>query len=106
MPTERSWNSAHRSGVRYTHIRRAAFARYARRSRARSTNNDTETTMRAVASLVAWVLCCACASALAQAPQPTQRIRGDIVAVDGLNLQVKARTGENVAIKLADNYTV
>ena len=62
--------------------------------------------MRALPSLVAWVLCCACASVLAQAPQPTQRIRGDIVAVDGLNLQVKARTGETLAIKLADNYTV
>jgi hypothetical protein len=62
--------------------------------------------MRALPSLVAWVVCGACASVLAQAPQPTQRIRGDIVAVDGLNLQVKARTGETLAIKLADNYTV
>jgi len=43
---------------------------------------------------------------LAQAPQPTQRIRGDIVAIDGLNFQVKARAGETLAIKLADNYTV
>lgn len=37
---------------------------------------------------------------------PTQRIRGDIVALDATNLQVKSRSGETVAIKLADNYTV
>jgi hypothetical protein len=52
------------------------------------------------------VLCFAYAAALAQAPLPTQRIRGDIVALDGLNLQVKSRTGEALAIKLAENYTV
>jgi hypothetical protein len=47
-----------------------------------------------------------CASAVAQAPLPTQRIRGDVVALDGLNMQVMSRTGEALAIKLADNYTV
>jgi hypothetical protein len=46
------------------------------------------------------------ATALAQAPLPTQRIRGDVTALDGVNLQVKSRSGEALAIKLADNYTV
>jgi len=50
-------------------------------------------------------MCCVCA-ALAQAPLPTQRIRGDVVAVDGLSLQVRSRTGEALGIKLAENYTV
>jgi hypothetical protein len=44
--------------------------------------------------------------ALAQVPAPTQRIRGDVVAVDGLNLQVKERSGEMLTIKLAENYVV
>ena len=47
-------------------------------------------------------LCCLCTAALAQAPLPTQRIRGDLVALDGLNLQVKSRTGEAFAVKLAE----
>lgn len=42
----------------------------------------------------------------APAPQPMQRIRGDIVAVDGLNVQVRTRSGETLAVKLADNYSV
>ena len=42
----------------------------------------------------------------AQAPLPTQRVRGEIVALDGLNLQVKSRTGEALAIKLTENYAV
>jgi hypothetical protein len=41
-----------------------------------------------------------------QAPPQTQRIRGDIVSVDGLNLQVKERSGQTLAVKLADNFTV
>ena len=48
----------------------------------------------------------ACGSVLAQAPAPTQRIRGDVIALDGLSLQVKSRSGETLAIKLADNYVV
>ncbi|HWZ71173.1 MAG TPA: hypothetical protein VN326_06800 [Casimicrobiaceae bacterium] len=43
---------------------------------------------------------------LAQTPAPTQRIRGDVVSVDGLNLRVKERSGETLTIKLADNYVV
>ena len=62
--------------------------------------------MRYLSALSSCLLCGLCATALAQAPQPTQRIRGDIVALEGLALQVKARTGETVAIKLADNYSV
>jgi len=48
------------------------------------------------------------ASSLAQAPgaPPTQRIRGDVTALDGLNMQVKSRTGETLTVKLAENYTV
>jgi len=59
--------------------------------------------------LDAIILCLAlgvCATAQAQTPLPTMRIRGDVVALDGLNLQVKSRTGETLPIKLADNYTV
>src|SRR3977135_3964112 len=44
--------------------------------------------------------------ARAQTAAPTQRIRGDVVSVDGLNLQVKERSGEMLTIKLAENYVV
>ena len=44
-------------------------------------------------------------SAQTAAP-PTQRIRGDVIALDGLNLQVQSRSGERLAVKLADSYTV
>jgi len=44
--------------------------------------------------------------ALAQAPASTQRIRGDVVSVDGLVLQVKERSGQLLSIKLAENYVV
>ena len=47
-----------------------------------------------------------CAAAIAQAPPPTQRIRGDIVTLDGLNLQVKSRTGEALTVKLSESYGV
>jgi hypothetical protein len=57
-------------------------------------------------SLALCLLLFACGSVLAQAPAPTQRIRGDVVALDGLSLQVKSRSGETLAIKLADNYVV
>jgi hypothetical protein len=40
------------------------------------------------------------------APAPTQRIRGDVAALDGLSLQVKSRTGEIVTVKLAETYSV
>jgi hypothetical protein len=62
--------------------------------------------MRHVSSFALCLLCGLTAAALAQAPLPTQRIRGDVAALDGLNLQVKSRAGEMLAVKLAENYAV
>ncbi len=64
--------------------------------------------MRRASTIVCLVLLNLIASAaLAQAPAaPTQRIRGDVIAVDGQALKVRSRTGEAVDVKLADNYTV
>ena len=62
--------------------------------------------MKHIFSLGSCLLLLLCASALAQTPAPTQRIRGDVVAIDGSNLQVKARSGETLSVKLADNYVV
>ena len=63
--------------------------------------------MPVVVRLACWLLCCLGGVALAQAPAaPTQRIRGDIVALDGLNLQLRSRTGESLTVKLAENYAV
>jgi hypothetical protein len=61
--------------------------------------------MKNAASVVLCLVLCICAAA-AQTPAPTQRIRGDVVAIDGFNLQVKSREGEALAIRLAENYTV
>jgi len=65
-----------------------------------------EETMKHASSLALCLLAFLYGSALAQTPAPTQRIRGDVAALDGLNLQVKSRSGEMLAIKLADNYVV
>ena len=64
--------------------------------------------MRPLTALANALIWCVATTAIAQAPAaaPAQRIRGDVVAVDGLNLQVRSRTGELVAVKLAENYTV
>ncbi len=62
--------------------------------------------MKLVFSLGFSLLLLLCGSALAQTPAPTQRIRGDVVAIDGPNLQVKSRSGETLAVKLADGYVV
>jgi len=62
--------------------------------------------MKHTFSLALCLVLFACGFVLAQAPAPTQRIRGDVVALDGLSLQVKSRSGETLAIKLADNYVV
>jgi hypothetical protein len=44
---------------------------------------------------------------LAQAPAlPTQRVRGDVVSLDGYELKVKSRSGEALTVKLAETYTV
>ncbi len=45
--------------------------------------------------------------ALAQAPaNPPVRIRGTVEKIDGNMLTVKARNGQSMTVKLADNYTV
>ena len=46
------------------------------------------------------------AAAGVAAQAPTQRIRGDVAALDGTTLTVKTRSGESLTVKLADNYTV
>lgn len=50
------------------------------------------------------VACLLCAQSFAQ--PATRRIRGEVVAIDGLALQVRTRTGENVAINLDEKYAV
>jgi len=63
--------------------------------------------MRSTKLLVCLLLNCATLAAMAQAPAaPPQRIRGDVVSIDGQALKVRSRTGEVVDVKLADNYTV
>ena len=63
--------------------------------------------MRLALMLACLLLNCVTDAAWAQAPAtPPQRIRGDVVALDGQNLQVRSRTGEMFNVKLADNYTV
>jgi hypothetical protein len=64
--------------------------------------------MHRATALAGLFLCCFAEAVLAQAPAaaPTERIRGDVVALDGLNLQVRSRTGESLTVKLAENYTV
>jgi hypothetical protein len=65
-----------------------------------------EEIMKHASSLALCLFLFLCGYVLAQAPVPTQRIRGDVVALDGLSLQVNSRSGEMLAIKLADNYVV
>lgn len=62
--------------------------------------------MKHASALALCLLLFLCGPVVAQAPAPTQRIRGDVVALNGLSLQVKSRSGEMLAIKLADNYVV
>jgi hypothetical protein len=62
--------------------------------------------MKHISLLALGALVCWCGATLAQTTPPTQRIRGDVIALDGKNLQVKSRSGETLAIKLADNYAV
>ena len=45
-------------------------------------------------------------ASIAVAQSASQRVRGDVVALDGNLLQVKTRTGEALTVKLADNYAV
>ena len=63
--------------------------------------------MRTAKLFFCLLLNCAALAAMAQAPAaPTQRIRGDVVSIDGQALKVRSRTGEVLDVKLADNYTV
>ncbi len=45
-------------------------------------------------------------ASMAAAQSPSQRVRGDVVALDGNTLQVRTRAGEALSVKLADNYAV
>jgi hypothetical protein len=60
--------------------------------------------VRAIAALV---VAAASAAAFAQAPaSPPVRIRGTVEHLDGNMLAVKARSGESMKVKLADNVVV
>ncbi|TMG96197.1 MAG: hypothetical protein E6H73_03130 [Betaproteobacteria bacterium] len=62
--------------------------------------------MDRIRSLVLLVLClCVVAGGPARA-QTASRIRGHIVSVNGSALQLKADSGQTLAVKLADRYTV
>ncbi len=60
---------------------------------------------RLAADLLVLSLLFSCVT-LAQTPATTQRIRGDVTSIDGLNLQAKERSGQLLTIKLAENYVV
>ena len=47
-----------------------------------------------------------CSLALAQAPQPTQRLRGTVESFDGSTLVMKERSGELLRLALADKLSV
>ncbi|HEY8067828.1 MAG TPA: hypothetical protein VIF38_02970 [Burkholderiales bacterium] len=60
-----------------------------------------------IRSIAALLLAAVSAVAIAQAPaSPPLRIRGVVEKMDGTNMTVKARGGESVTVKLADNYAV
>jgi hypothetical protein len=56
--------------------------------------------------LLAAGLALLCSIALAQAPAPTQRLRGTVKSFDGSTLVLAERSGETVALALADNFSV
>jgi hypothetical protein len=56
--------------------------------------------------LLAAGLALLCSIALAQAPSPTQRLRGTVKSFDGSTLVLAERSGETVALALADNFSV
>ncbi len=57
--------------------------------------------------LAALLVAAVSAAALAQAPaNPPVRIRGTVEKIDGQMLTVKARNGETMTVKLADNFAV
>jgi len=55
-------------------------------------------------SLVLLVACLVCVSSFAQ--PATRRIRGEIIGIDALVLQVRTRLGENLTIALDEKYAV
>ena len=58
-------------------------------------------------TIAAFLLVAVSSLALAQAPaNPPVRIRGTVEKLDGNMLTVKARNGQSMTVKLADNYTV
>ena len=60
-----------------------------------------------IRGMTALLIAAVSAAALAQAPaNPPVRVRGTVEKIDGQNLLVKARNGENVTIKLPDNFVV
>ena len=60
---------------------------------------------RSVGLLLLFVAAClACVHAVAQ--PAGRRIRGDVTALDGLQLQVRTRTGEDLTIALDEKYAV
>jgi hypothetical protein len=58
-----------------------------------------------MAAVAAVLLTCGPTSALAQAAQPV-RVRGTVVSLDGATLRVTSRAGEDVPIRLAENWAV
>jgi hypothetical protein len=60
-----------------------------------------------IRAIAAFLLIAVSAVALAQAPaNPPVRIRGTVEKLDGNMLTVKARNGQSMNVKLADNFTV
>src|SRR5436190_1279206 len=60
-----------------------------------------------IRTLAAVLLAAFSAAAFAQAPaSPPVRIRGTVQSLDGQILTVKARNGETMKVKLADNFVV
>ena len=60
-----------------------------------------------IRTIAAILLAAVSAAAVAQAPaNPPVRIRGTVESLDGQILTVKARNGDSVKVKLADNFVV
>jgi hypothetical protein len=60
-----------------------------------------------IRTIAAFLLVAVSSLALAQAPaNPPVRIRGVVEKLDGNMLTVKARNGQSMTVKLADNFTV
>ena len=63
--------------------------------------------MDRIRSSVLLLLCvCVVAGGVARAQTPASRIRGVVVSVSGSALQLKADSGQTLAVRFADHYTV